>query len=73
MHGALHCHRGTAPEADASLRLTHRAFAEVLAGVVDMADALGSGAITVDGDAGALVELFAFLDEPDYTFNIVTP
>ncbi|MFA9565302.1 MAG: alkyl sulfatase C-terminal domain-containing protein [Acidimicrobiales bacterium] len=40
---------------------------------MDMGDALGSGAITLDGDADTLVQLFGFLDEPSYTFNIVTP
>ena len=40
---------------------------------LEMADALGSGAINLDGDANALVELFGYLEDPDYTFNIVTP
>jgi hypothetical protein len=25
------------------------------------------------GDAGALIELFGFLDEPNYNYDIVTP
>jgi alkyl sulfatase BDS1-like metallo-beta-lactamase superfamily hydrolase len=72
-HGALHHHRGTAEDAAASLRLSHGTFAEVLAGVTDMTDAVASGRITLEGDAGALLELFGLLDDPDYKFNIVTP
>lgn len=72
-HGALHHHRGVAENADATLRLTRQVFVEVLAGVTDMMDALGSGDIVIDGDAGVLLELFGLLDEPDYHFNIVTP
>ena len=72
-HGALHYHRGADEAAGATLRLSHATFAEVLAGVTDMADALASGAIVIEGDAGALLELFGFLEEPDFSFNIVTP
>ena len=72
-HGALHHHRGSDEEAAVRLGLTHRVFVEVLAGVMEIGDALGSGAITLDGDADTLVQLFGFLDEPSYTFNIVTP
>jgi alkyl sulfatase BDS1-like metallo-beta-lactamase superfamily hydrolase len=72
-HGALHHHRGEAPDPDASLRLTHATFVEVLAGVTDLADAVTSGAIVIEGDGGALIELFGLLEEPDHTFNIVTP
>ena len=72
-HGALHHHRGSDEEAAVRLGLTHRVFVEVLAGVMDMGDALGSGAITLDGEADTLVHLFGFLDEPSYAFNIVTP
>ena len=32
-----------------------------------------TGAIELEGDAGALLELFGLLDEPNFTFNIVTP
>jgi alkyl sulfatase BDS1-like metallo-beta-lactamase superfamily hydrolase len=72
-HGALHHHRGSGEDAAVTLGLTHRVFVEVLAGVMDIGEALGSGAITLDGDADTLVQLFGFLDEPSYTFNIVTP
>ena len=72
-HGALHHHRGVDDGAGVTLRLTHGVFVEVLAGVMDIAEALGSGAITMEGDADVLVRLFGFLDEPDFAFDIVTP
>ncbi|NNE72443.1 MAG: hypothetical protein HKN26_02160 [Acidimicrobiales bacterium] len=72
-HGALHYHRGVDAGADASLRLSREVFAELLAGITDMADALDSGAIAIEGDAGVLVDLFGLLEEPDFQFNIVTP
>jgi alkyl sulfatase BDS1-like metallo-beta-lactamase superfamily hydrolase len=72
-HGALHAHRGIDDDAGVTLRLTRRLFAEILAGVADMAEALGSGAVEIDGDAALLLELFGLLDDPDYTFAVVTP
>ena len=72
-HGALHHHPGADPDAAATLRLTHRSLVDILSGAVDIADALASGALALDGDDEALVQLFGFLEEPDYTFNIVTP
>lgn len=72
-HGALHCQRGTDPDAAVSLRLSHHVFVEILSGVIEIADALASGALVLDGRAEALLELFGFLEDPDYTFNIVTP
>ena len=72
-HGALHSNRGSADEADAGLTLTRTTFAEILSGMTDMAEALSSGAVTIEGDANALISLFGFLDDPDHQFDIVTP
>jgi len=72
-HGALHHHRGAADEAAAALRLSKRVFVEVLAGLTDIGDALGSGALAIEGDAAALVALFGLLEQPNDHFNIVTP
>jgi alkyl sulfatase BDS1-like metallo-beta-lactamase superfamily hydrolase len=72
-HGALHSHRGEVQDATAGLRLSRRLFVEILAGVADMGTAMESGDVKVEGDAGALIELFGFLDEPNYNYDIVTP
>ncbi len=72
-HGALHSHRGEVQDATVGLRLSRRLFVEILAGVADMGTAMESGDVKVEGDAGALIELFGFLDEPDYNYDIVTP
>jgi len=72
-HGAMHYHPGADDNAVASLRLSRTTFAEVLGGQTQMIEAVTSGAITIDGDAGALVELFGFLETPIGHFNIVIP
>jgi alkyl sulfatase BDS1-like metallo-beta-lactamase superfamily hydrolase len=72
-HGALHYHQGSAVDADVTLRLPRETFVEILAGLVDMMEALAAGTVSIEGDAGALVDLFGLLEDPDYHFNIVTP
>jgi alkyl sulfatase BDS1-like metallo-beta-lactamase superfamily hydrolase len=73
-HGAVHYHQGLDDGADATLTLTHRALVDVLAGVASVEDAFGSGEIEVEGDGGALLDLFGLIDtEMSSRFNIVTP
>ena len=72
-HAAIHHHRGSSDNPDASMRLSKRMFAEMLAGVTNVADALDTGEVTIDGDLDALVGLFGLLEQPDFHFDIVTP
>jgi alkyl sulfatase BDS1-like metallo-beta-lactamase superfamily hydrolase len=45
----------------------------IVTGTVDLAAAIGSGAVTVDGDPGELAQLVAVLGPVDPNFPIVTP
>ena len=72
-HGALHHHPGRAEDADVGLRLSRETFVEILSGQIEVLDAVGSGALEIEGDATKLVDLFGLLEEPDYHFPIVTP
>jgi alkyl sulfatase BDS1-like metallo-beta-lactamase superfamily hydrolase len=60
-------------EADATLRLTHELFVQILIGKAGLKDTLLSDELEVEGSTLDLLRFFALLDKPTGTFNIVTP
>jgi alkyl sulfatase BDS1-like metallo-beta-lactamase superfamily hydrolase len=60
-------------EAQATVTLTRDAFDALLLGERDAAELVSTGAISVQGDAARVGELFALLDPGDPSFAIVTP
>ncbi len=73
-NSVLH-HRATEPdpEANASIRLTHSMFINLLVGRSGAREILFSDAVSFDGSELDLLRFFALLDRPEETFNIVTP
>jgi len=73
-NAVLH-HRPSEPdkEADATLKLTHDLFVQILIGKASLKDLLLSDELEVDGSTLDLVRFFSLLDKPTGTFNIVTP
>ncbi|CAM3046491.1 alkyl sulfatase dimerization domain-containing protein [Prescottella defluvii] len=61
------------PDPDATFTLTRPLLLGALLGGVDLAQAIGDGRITVEGDVAKLAELAGYVDEPDPDFAIVTP
>lgn len=62
-----------APDARATLRLPSVRLAQLAAGRTTVTDLVAAGTATVVGDQSALTTLFALLDRPESTFNIVEP
>ena len=71
--GAIHYVPRLKDDADAVLRLPRALFDRVLAQIVTFEDAMATGDIEVEGDAGVLLTFFGYLDEFDPVFPIVTP
>ncbi|MCC2096782.1 MAG: MBL fold metallo-hydrolase [Hyphomicrobiales bacterium] len=63
----------TAPDADATLSMSRQTMNELVMKRLTAADAVRSGAISVEGDAGKLEELFALFETFDPYFDIVEP
>lgn len=61
------------PEANATVRITHRLFIDMLTGNAGIRDTLFSDEVSVDGSTLDLVGFFSLLDRPEETFDIVTP
>ena len=60
-------------EADATLKLTHELFVQMLIGQAGLRDTLFSDELEVDGSALDLLKFFSLIDKPAGRFNIVTP
>ena len=58
---------------DASLTLTRDTLYKIMLKETTLKDAVGTGAIKVQGDEAKLEELVSYLDDFDFWFNIVTP
>jgi len=73
-NAVLH-HRPSEPgmEADATLRLTHDLFVQMLIGQAGLKDTLFSDELEVDGSILDLLRFFSLFDNPTGVFNIVTP
>ncbi len=73
-HGTLVRRRAATPEVGSTtFRLSRQALGALLAGVLDLGEAVADGRISVDGDSAVLARLVGLLDPPDETFPIVTP
>jgi alkyl sulfatase BDS1-like metallo-beta-lactamase superfamily hydrolase len=59
--------------AAASVRTTRRTFLEVIAQTTTFVDEMGAGNVTVEGDAQALLDVFANLDVFESGFAVVEP
>ena len=73
-HRALFATRGRHdPTAAAHVRITRSLLLDVLAQVTTFIDELGKGTIVVEGDAGAMLQVFGNLDVFESGFAIVEP
>lgn len=73
-NAVLHHRIGDAdPDANATVRITHRLFLEMLTGNAGIRDTLFSDEVSVEGSRLDLMGFFSLLDRPDETFDIVTP
>jgi alkyl sulfatase BDS1-like metallo-beta-lactamase superfamily hydrolase len=61
------------PDANATVRITHPLFIKMLTGSAGIRDILFSDEVSVEGSKLDLLKFFALLEQPDPTFNIVTP
>lgn len=64
---------GHHPEAEVTVAMPRSSLDALLLGELSLAEAMNSGAVTVDGDAGALPALLMALEKPPFWFNVVTP
>jgi len=73
-NSVLH-HRPSRPdtEADATLKLTHELFVQMLIGKVGLTDLLFSDKLELEGSKVDLMRFFSLLDKPEGKFNIVVP
>ena len=73
-NAVLHHRVGAAnPEANATVRITHALFLDMLTGQAGVRDTLFSDDVSVEGSTLDLLGFFSLLDRPDETFDIVTP
>lgn len=73
-HGVLTRRTADAPVPDSTVvTLDRPTLIGLITGTVDAAAAVGDGRIGLDGDAGALAQLAALIDNGDPDFAIVTP
>ena len=73
-NSVLHYREGEpAPNANATINMTHAMFMKLLLGEVGAKDVVFSSDLKVDGSKLDLVKFFGLLDQPRGDFNIVTP
>ena len=73
-NSVLHSRLGApAANANATLRLTHELFIQLITGRAGVKDTVFSDAVGLDGSAIDLLRFFALLEPADEVFNIVTP
>jgi alkyl sulfatase BDS1-like metallo-beta-lactamase superfamily hydrolase len=74
-NSVLHHYSGeqASGEANATIRISHSLFLNMLTGNAGIRDILFSDDVSFDGSQIELVRFFALLDRPDETFNIVSP
>jgi alkyl sulfatase BDS1-like metallo-beta-lactamase superfamily hydrolase len=74
VHGMLnHTEGRQLSNADASLTLTRDTLNKLMLKETALKDAIGSGAIKIQGNEAKLEELMSYMDTFDFWFNIVTP
>ena len=62
-----------AADADVTLDMTRTLLLDIVGGQQKFVDAISSGAVTVDGDASALLKIFGHLDTFSFGFPMVEP
>jgi alkyl sulfatase BDS1-like metallo-beta-lactamase superfamily hydrolase len=73
-NAVLHRRKGNpAPDANATIHITHPLFVKMLTGGAGIRDILFSDDVSVEGSKLDLVTFFALLEAPNGVFNIVTP
>jgi alkyl sulfatase BDS1-like metallo-beta-lactamase superfamily hydrolase len=72
-NSVLHHRPGNDPKANATLKLTHAIYLKMITGKAGISDTLLSDDLTVEGSRLDLVRFFTLFEQPDGTFNIVTP
>lgn len=73
-NAVLHSREGNpAPNANATVRITHPLFVKMLTGAAGIREIVFSDEVSVEGSKLDLVEFFALMDRPNDAFNIVTP
>ncbi|MCB1841652.1 MAG: MBL fold metallo-hydrolase, partial [Halioglobus sp.] len=73
-NAVLHHSSGTAAvDANATVRITHRLFLDLLTGRAGLRDTLFSDEVSLQGSELDLIRFFALLETPGKPFNIVTP
>ncbi|MBS1879785.1 MAG: MBL fold metallo-hydrolase [Actinobacteria bacterium] len=72
-HGTLSHRAGADADADATVTIDRSELDGVILGQTKIADLIDAGKATISGDAKALHDLVALLDEFEFWFNIVTP
>jgi alkyl sulfatase BDS1-like metallo-beta-lactamase superfamily hydrolase len=68
-----HAARAPDPKANATLRLTHELYLNMLTGAGSIKDTLMSDDLKVEGSRLDLVRFFSLFEKPEGAFNIVTP
>lgn len=73
-NSVLH-HRPSEPDtpADATLKMTHTLFIQILTGKAGLKDLILSDELEMEGSKLDLLKFFSLLDKPEGRFNIVTP
>ena len=73
-NSVLHSRLGAPAErANATVRLTHELFIQLITGAAGVKDTVFSGEVDLDGSVIDLARFFTLLEPPDEVFNIVTP
>jgi alkyl sulfatase BDS1-like metallo-beta-lactamase superfamily hydrolase len=73
-NAVLHHRTGALAEhANATIRITHRLFLDMLTGSAGIRETVFSDEVSLEGSKLDLVRFFALMDRPNETFNIVTP
>ncbi|NND66662.1 MAG: MBL fold metallo-hydrolase [Halioglobus sp.] len=73
-NAVLHHRTGAPPRpANATIRITHALFIDLLTRQAGLRDTLFSDDVSVDGSRMDLIGFFGLLDQPNEVFNIVTP
>ncbi|MCP4004809.1 MAG: MBL fold metallo-hydrolase [bacterium] len=68
-----HQKRAADPDADATVKLTHDFFLRLVLRTIGLREAIFSDDLDIDGSRIALLSFFRLLDQPNPSFNIVTP
>jgi len=72
-NSVLHHRAGNDPKADATLKLTHAIYLKMVTGKAGISDTLLSEDLKVEGSRVDLLRFFTLFEQPNGSFNIVTP